>query len=137
MAIPCDEKGAPVKPKKIPGSEYIFNRLNKSFEKMYDGVPYIFEPHEVRLMPEPVARWFWGKSGISYEPLTGVEERALVIPEDETWGIPYEKAIGPEYLDRSMSDSVVVDGLRLKPGLVTVKGGGYDKGKKIEKPERI
>lgn len=123
--------------KHIPGSEYIYNRLPKKFEKQYDGNVYIFDPHETRLMPEADARWFWAHTVISYEPVTGLEIRALVTPEDPAFGVPYTKAFGPEWIDRSMSPKTKVDGLELTPRIVTVKGGGYDQGKQIDKPDRV
>lgn len=123
--------------KKIVGSEYIYNRLDRKFEKQYDGAVYIFDAHEVRLMPEAVARWFWAKSVISYEPVTGQEVRALVTPEDPTFGVPFEGRLGPELFDRSLEAPVRIDGLNLTSKIVAVKGGGYDKGKKIEGASRL
>jgi hypothetical protein len=121
--------------KAIPGSEYIYNRLGTKFEKTYDGAVYIFDPHETRLMPEKIARWFWGKSVISYEPVTGTEVRALVCPEDPMFGVPYDEEIGPELFDRSLEEPVKVDGQTVHAKLVAVKGGGYEKGKRIEGKE--
>jgi hypothetical protein len=123
--------------RKIPGSEYIYNRLPKKFEKTFDGAPYVFEPHEIRLMPEAQATWFWAHTVISYEPVTGTEVRALVTTQDPMFGVPYDEPIGPELIDRSMAQPIKVDGLTLKPSFVPVKGGGFESGKAIERPERV
>lgn len=122
------------------GSEYIFNRLNRKFEKLFDGLPYIFDAFEERLMPKAIADFMYRSSVIKYEPVTGREVRALVTPDDPDYGQPYEEDPGIELFDRSLSDNYTqrgTNGVPTKAKTVEVVGGGYDKGKKVTTGSRL
>lgn len=136
-----EAKHAPALLKKAPqGSEFVFNRLNKKFEKLFDGFPYVFEPLEERLMPKAIAEFMYRGSVIKYEPVTGREIRALVTPDDPDYGQPYEEDLGIELLDRSVNDNYTqrgTNGVPTKAKTVEVKGGGYDQGRKVTTGSRL
>jgi hypothetical protein len=126
----------PVPPR---GSEYIYNRLDHPFEKLFDGAVYEFDAHEQRLMPYDLAQFMYRTSVISFEPVTGQAVRALVTTEDPEYGVPYDKPLGLELMDRSVSDNYTqrgTDGVPTKVKILPVPGGGFDQGRRIEKAAR-
>jgi|SRR3990172_353686 len=125
---------------RAPGTDMVYNRLSKPFEKHFDGTPFRWESHETVSLPTDIAQFMYRTSVVSYEPVTGKAVRALVTPEDETFGIPYGIELGPELLDRSISDNYIqrgTDGVPTAAKLVEVKGGGYDQGRKISSASRL
>lgn len=117
-----------------PGSKWVYNRLNKSFEKFFDGIPYKFAAHAKMVLPEAIAEFLWRTSVVSYEPASGIAVRALVTPEDSDFGVPYVVELGPELMSREVNDNYIergTGGVPTKAKIVTVAGGGYDGGRQI------
>lgn len=122
------------------GSQFIYNRLNTVFEKMFDGMPYTFDPHEERLMSVDIAAFMSRTSAISYEPVSGQTVFALVTPDDPFYGVPYEQPFGKELIDRSVTDNPMgrgTGGIPTQAKIVEVKGGGFDNGRRIDKGSRL
>jgi hypothetical protein len=123
-----------------PGSKWVYNRLNQPFEKFFDGIPYKFQAHAKMVLPDAVAEFMWRTSVVSYEPASGLAVRALVVPEDTDFGVPYVAALGPELMSRAVEDNYIqrgTGGIPTKAKIVPVRGGGYDSGRQVSTESRI
>jgi hypothetical protein len=125
---------------KAPGMQYVYNRLGTVFEKFFDGIPYTFEPHKHQALPDYIAEFMYRTSVIKLEPETGEAVRALVTPEDSTFGVPYDIDPGLELISREVTDNYVqrgTDGVPTKAKVVSVKGGGFDQGRRAGPTSRV
>lgn|SRR5512146_882085 len=126
---------------KMPnGMCQVYNRLPKTFEKMFDGRPYKFEANSTMVLPQEIADFLYRTSVVLYEPETGQAVRALVTQEDPDFGVPYVADLGPELLSREVTDNYIqrgTNGVPTKARVVVVKGGGYDQGRPVSQINRV
>lgn len=83
--VMAEPKSAPVAELNTPpeGFRYVYNRTNDQYELMFNGVPYVFEAHQVRLLKSDVADFIYAHSiipGTLRNSRTGLAaERALAL----------------------------------------------------------
>lgn len=94
----------------------VLNRYMEPVEIQFDAAynpdsPYVWQPGEVKALPQEVAMFCRRKSVIKEDPITGKQVRALVVQgvdkdyEDQPTGVsPLMPHRGPELLDRSNMD---------------------------------
>ena len=98
-------------PKAPPGFCWVYNRLPRSYEAMFDFRMFEFGPNESRLMPDDVALFLTSNSIISVDLSTSKGVRALVAQyresgkENPEFGQPYTTPPGDEVIDRSSGDN--------------------------------
>ena len=94
----------------------VLNRYSERVEIQFDAAnnpdsPYVWEPGEVKILPQEVAIFCRKKSTVREDPITGKQTRALLVQgmdkEYETVQatgefMPYR---GPELLDRTNMDA--------------------------------
>lgn len=105
-------------PKAPPGFAWVYNRLPKAYEAMFDFKLYQFAPNETRLMPDDVALFLTNNSVIKVDLTTSSGVRALVSQHDDggrlnpLFGQPYSEEVGDEAIDRSKNDNPMGWGTR-------------------------
>lgn len=116
------------------GFRWAYNRLDRPYEGMFDGMVYAFDPHEYRLVTHDVARFLWNRSLIQYDPMGARSLRALALdplstdiiePEEhEGFGEPLTDPKNAELLDRSQEANLTGQsagpGVKTKPVLLRV-----------------
>jgi hypothetical protein len=108
------------------GFRLLYNRLDRKFEKMFDGVTYDFAPHETLMLKESEATWLRDRSVVKYDPFTGETTHALVMDGEADFEQPYTEPLGNELLSRATSDRYVLGDASVKTHVETVPvpGGG-------------
>ena len=107
------------------GYRYVWNRLDREFEKWYDHKVEIWEPFEFKVFPEDVALWLHGHSILTEDSTGKSAERALAIDTEEGWLVPLVKFDPIEYIDRSTNDNPEgwgAGGLKTKAEVLGVRG---------------
>ena len=116
------------------GFRWAYNRLNRPYESMFDGMVYAFDEHEYRLLTVDVARFLWSQAIIQYDPTGRRGVRALALDplspdmmeehEAEGFGEPMVDPKNAELLDRSRDANPVgktpPGGIKTRPALVAV-----------------
>jgi len=116
------------------GFRWAYNRLDRPYENMFDGMVYAFDAHEYRLLTIDVARFLWSQAIIQYDPTGRRGVRALALDplspdmmeehEAEGFGEPMADPKNAELLDRSRDDNPVgktpLGGVKTRPALVAV-----------------
>ena len=110
-----------------PGFRLVYNRLDRKFERMYDGVPYCFSPHETLLLPQQVAEFVAPRSVIKYDPFSGEAIHALVMDGDPDFERTYEEPLGDELLSRETSDKYALGNTSEKTHAEVMKVPGGDR----------
>ena len=94
-------------PSRLPtGYLYVWNRLDREFEKGYDQVIHIWAPHEFIPFPEDEARWLHGHSILTEDSFGGSAQRALAIEGEKGWLEPLIKYNPLERIDREFDDNL-------------------------------
>jgi len=119
------------------GFRWAYNRLDRPYESMFDGMVYAFDEHEYRLLTLDVARFLWNQSIIQYDPTGRRGVRALAMDpfspdlmeehEAEGFGEPMADPQNVELLDRSRDNNPLgksTGGLKTKPVLIPVTSSG-------------
>jgi hypothetical protein len=93
------------------GFRWAYNRLDRPFESMFDGMVYAFDEHEYRLLTLDVAKFLWSQSVISFDPTKPRGVRALALDpfsdqmtepdESNGFGEPLADPKNAELIDRS------------------------------------
>ena len=100
----------------------VLNRYSEKVEIQYDAAfnpdsPYVWQPGEVKSLPQDVALFVRKKSVVKDDPITGKQVRALLVQgvdkeyEAHTVAVKGETLLpllpdrGPELLDRSNMDA--------------------------------
>lgn len=109
-----------------PGFTYLKNRGTQRHEDLFDGRPYVFEPGEVKLLPDETAAFLHSFSlkQVNVERNTG--ERVLVKQDDPLWNTSLDTSEFVELIDRSSGDNPVgrgTGGLKTKATVIPVTGG--------------
>lgn len=94
------------------GFSYVRNRTTQVYEDMFDGKPYVFQPGEVRLLPDdqsnnPVATYLCDHSVKQLDMLMNRGERALVKQGDAKWDEEFDTRDLIEVVDRSSGDNPI------------------------------
>lgn len=118
------------------GFRWAYNRLDRIYESMFDGIVYAFDPHEYRLLTIEVARFLWAQSVISYDPTKRFGVRALALDplspslmeahEADGFGEPMGDPKNVELLDRSTDPNPIgksTGGIKTKPAVVSITAG--------------
>jgi len=87
------------------GFQWLYNRLDRQFEMQFDLQPWVFEPHELRLAPQDVAKFLHYNSIIKIDLTTSRGVRALVPEGDVDFMVPYNDGGSDELIDRSKNDN--------------------------------
>lgn len=87
------------------GFQWLYNRLGRDFEMQFDLQPWLFEPHEMRLAPNDVARFLHHNSVVKVDLTTSSGVRALVPEGDKAFLVPYDEDGSDELIDRSKNDN--------------------------------
>ena len=119
------------------GFRWVYNRLDREFELMFDGMVYAFDSHEYRLVTLDVARFLWNRSLIQYDPTGTRGLRALALDplspdqmedvESEGFGEPLADPKNAELLDRSRDANPMgrsTGGLKTKPAMLPIGEAG-------------
>lgn len=109
------------------GFQWVYNRLETKFVKMFDGIAEEFAPHEYRMLPAAAAAFLAERSIVKEDPFDPTASLFAIVPEgDPVFGVPLPKeAVGIERLDRSHGDYVVKpskDGIKSTAQVVPVQG---------------
>ena len=113
-----------------PGFMYLKNRSTQRYEDLFDGAVYVFEPGEVRLLPDteaqPVATYLlnFSLSQVDFEANKG--ERILVGRDDPKWNVPLDTSGLVELVDRSFGDNPIggtTGGIKTHAAVIPVRGG--------------
>ncbi len=99
-------------PKAPPGFQWVYNRLPRTYEAMFDFKSYSFEPHETRLMQDDTALFLTANSIVKVDLSTSTGVRALVAQDSQVFGQPYDEDPGDEAIDRSSGDNPMGWGTR-------------------------
>lgn len=116
------------------GFRWAYNRLDRPYESMFDGMVYAFDPHEYRLLTLDVARFLWSQSIIQYDPTGRRGLRALALDplspnmmekeEAEGFGEQLADPKNAELMDRSRDPNPVGKsagpGVTTKPALLSI-----------------
>ena len=116
------------------GFRWVYNRLDRPYESMFDGMVYAFDEHEYRLVTLDVARFLWSQSVISYDPTKRSGVRALALDpfsedlieaaEADGFGEALVDPKNVELLDRSNDPNPVGKsagaGIKTKPAVVPI-----------------
>ncbi len=90
-----------IPPGRLPnGYMYVWNRLDREFEKTYDGLVQIWDAHEFIPFPEDEARWYHRHSILTEDSFGGSAQRALAIEGEHGWLEPLIKYDPEEHIDR-------------------------------------
>lgn len=109
-----------------PGWKKVYNRLNKDFEKFFDGRAFPFKAHETQLLPEDIANFMDRTSLVLFDTATGESVRALVLETDPDFEKPHDGDLGPELLVRTTNDNYIgrgTDGVKTQAKVIPVRGG--------------
>lgn len=110
-----------------PGFTYLKNRSTTRYEDMFDGRPYVFEPGEVRLLPEETANFLYNFSLVQVDLERNTGERTLVKQDDPLWESSIDTSEFVELVDRSSGDNPAgrgTGGLKTHAAVIPVGGGG-------------
>ncbi len=110
------------------GFRLVYNRLDKKFERMFDGATYQFAPHETLMLPEAIAEFISLRSVIKYDPFTSDAVHALVMDGDPDFEREYTEKLEDELMSRKTTDKYFLGntgGVATHPEVVGVPGGGY------------
>jgi len=110
------------------GFRLVYNRLNKKFERMFDGRTFGFAPHETLMLEEQIAEFIALRSVIKYDPFTTEAVHALVMNGDPDFERPYEEPLEEELMSRKTTDKYFLGntgGAPTHPEVVPVPGGAY------------
>lgn len=87
------------------GFRQVYNRLAEPYEKQFDGAPFVFAPHETRMLAQDLAEFLSDTSVFKYDMALSTVEKALVLDGDELFEQPYEGSKPVELIDRSVDDN--------------------------------
>jgi len=110
------------------GFRLVYNRLDRKFERMFDGQVFQFAPNETLMLPELVAEFITLRSVIKFDPFTNESVHALVMDGDPDFERAYTEPLQQELLSRDTVDKYVLGntgGLQTHPEVIPVPGGGY------------
>lgn len=86
------------------GYMWVWNRLNRDFEKFYDHVPQIWEPYEFKVYPEDIAKWLHAHTILTEDSFGANAVRALAIEGMAGWLEPLGDFEPFERMDRTEVD---------------------------------
>jgi len=93
-----------------PGFMWVYNRLDRDYEVMFDHKPYVFGPYSYTLMTLAAGHFCVANSALKtdYSGIVPVSEYALAAQGDKTYGkpLPAKYDRGVESIDRSKQDNL-------------------------------
>ena len=108
------------------GFRLVYNRLNRKYERMFDGVVYQFDPHETLMLAEQVAEFISVRSVVSFDPFMNESVHALVMNGDPDFERPYDEPLEDELMSRKTTDKYFLGntgGAPTHPEVIAVPGG--------------
>ena len=113
------------------GFKWVYNRLDRKYAQMFDGISQEFQPHEHRLLRQSAAEFLAERSCVKEDPFDPSNNLfALVAQGDPNFDVELpQEALGIERLDRSAGDYVLrpsKDGIKTTAQATAVRSTGPD-----------
>ena len=114
-----------------PGFRWVKNRLSRSYDGLFDGHTFVFQPQESRLLTSDIAEFLHSQSLIRLNVSTYEGTRALALDGSREFEEPITTDEPLELLDRSDDDNPIgrgTGGIKTHVARVRVRGGGRTTG---------